>query len=78
MMIMMLTRIALIGSTTVFGYTWSKASGMTARVNSQGESRLMAGVELPPLPYDYTALEPHIGEKTLRIHHDKHHAKVNL
>ena len=32
-------------------------------------------VELPPLPYDYTALEPHIGEQTLRIHHDKHHAK---
>ena len=35
----------------------------------------MQAVELPPLPYDYTALEPHIGEQTLRIHHDKHHAK---
>ena len=33
-------------------------------------------IELPPLPYEYTALEPHIGERTLRIHHDKHHAKV--
>jgi superoxide dismutase, Fe-Mn family len=29
---------------------------------------------LPPLPYDYTALEPHIDEATMRIHHDKHHA----
>ena len=29
---------------------------------------------LPPLPYDYTALEPHIDEPTMRIHHDKHHA----
>ena len=29
---------------------------------------------LPPLPYDYTALEPHIDEQTMRIHHDKHHA----
>src|ERR1044072_6900720 len=29
---------------------------------------------LPPLPYDYTALEPHIEEQTMRIHHDKHHA----
>src|SRR5215213_6891233 len=29
---------------------------------------------LPPLPYDYTALEPHIDETTMRIHHDKHHA----
>jgi len=29
---------------------------------------------LPPLPYAYTALEPHIDEMTMRIHHDKHHA----
>jgi Fe-Mn family superoxide dismutase len=29
---------------------------------------------LPPLAYDYTALEPHIDEQTMRIHHDKHHA----
>lgn len=29
--------------------------------------------ELPPLPYDYKALEPHIDETTMRIHHDKHH-----
>jgi Fe-Mn family superoxide dismutase len=30
--------------------------------------------ELPALPYDYAALEPHIDEQTMRIHHDKHHA----
>jgi Fe-Mn family superoxide dismutase len=29
---------------------------------------------LPPLPYDYTALEPPLDEQTMRIHHDKHHA----
>jgi Fe-Mn family superoxide dismutase len=29
--------------------------------------------ELPPLPYPYDALEPHIDEQTMRIHHDKHH-----
>jgi len=28
---------------------------------------------LPSLPYDYKALEPHIDEQTMRIHHDKHH-----
>jgi superoxide dismutase, Fe-Mn family len=28
---------------------------------------------LPPLPYAYNALEPHIDEQTMRIHHDKHH-----
>jgi Fe-Mn family superoxide dismutase len=30
--------------------------------------------QVPPLPYDYSALEPHIDEQTMRIHHDKHHA----
>lgn len=29
---------------------------------------------LPPLPYASDALEPHIDEQTMRIHHDKHHA----
>ena len=29
--------------------------------------------DVPPLPYDYGALEPHIDEATMRVHHDKHH-----
>ena len=29
--------------------------------------------EVPPLPYDYDALEPHIDEQTMELHHDKHH-----
>jgi Fe-Mn family superoxide dismutase len=29
--------------------------------------------EVPSLPYDYGALEPHIDEQTMRLHHDKHH-----
>jgi superoxide dismutase, Fe-Mn family len=34
--------------------------------------------ELPPLPYDYDALEPYYDEETLHLHHDKHHlAYVN-
>ena len=28
---------------------------------------------VPDLPYDYDALEPHIDEATMRVHHDKHH-----
>ena len=28
---------------------------------------------VPDLPYDYGALDPHIDEQTMRIHHDKHH-----
>src|SRR4051795_13707459 len=29
--------------------------------------------EVPDLPYGYDALEPHIDEQTMRLHHDKHH-----
>jgi len=29
---------------------------------------------LPPLPYDYAALEPHIDARTMTLHHDQHHA----
>ena len=29
---------------------------------------------LPALPYDYAALEPYIDARTLKLHHDKHHA----
>ena len=38
-------------------------------------SNLMTGDEftLPPLPYGYDALEPHIDTMTMQIHHDKHH-----
>ena len=29
-------------------------------------------IQLPPLPYAYEALEPHIDAKTMQFHHDKH------
>lgn len=43
------------------------------------EHRLLADdhtgeFELPPLPYDYDALEPYIDAQTMMLHHDKHHA----
>ena len=52
-------------------------SRASAIVNPRtGESTsLQMGIELPPLPYPYDSLAPHINEQTLRIHHDKHHAK---
>ena len=34
----------------------------------------MAEFTLPPLPYDFAAIEPYIDAKTMEIHHDKHHA----
>lgn len=33
----------------------------------------MADYSLPPLPYDFAALEPHISAQTMQIHHGKHH-----
>ena len=59
------------------------AMGTTARPNAgyrfrrppesdEGERPDMA-YEVPDLPYDYDALEPHIDEATMRVHHDKHH-----
>jgi hypothetical protein len=38
----------------------------------QGASQQMT-FTLPPLPYSFDALEPHIDAKTMEIHHDKHH-----
>src|SRR5881398_1986311 len=29
--------------------------------------------QLPPLPYDYSALEPYIDTQTMKLHHDMHH-----
>lgn len=40
--------------------------------NKQAEAK--DAFTLPPLPYDYNALEPHIDAATMRFHHDKHHA----
>lgn len=34
----------------------------------------MTMFNVPDLPYDYNALEPHIDAQTMTIHHDKHHA----
>lgn len=40
--------------------------------DKQGNSS-KAVFDLPDLPYSYDALEPHIDEETMRLHHDKHH-----
>jgi Fe-Mn family superoxide dismutase len=54
------------------------ASGLThkktvGRIDSQQQQEIIMAYELPPLPYDYAALEPHIDEATMKLHHDKHH-----
>jgi Fe-Mn family superoxide dismutase len=46
-------------------------TGALAATTEQAETK--AEYELPPLPYDYDALEPHIDEQIMRLHHDEHH-----
>ena len=57
------------------------AYGQTTRSTNSAAVELYPGAvdadgayALPPLPYGYDALEPHIDEETMRLHHDKHHA----
>ncbi len=38
------------------------------------ETRQVAPFTLPDLPYDYSALEPHLDARTMEIHHTRHHA----
>ncbi len=54
------------GSTAAFFGTLSQ--------KAIAEDELEGPFELPPLPYDYDALEPYIDAETMMFHHDKHHA----
>jgi superoxide dismutase, Fe-Mn family len=60
------------------GFLSSHSEDFTS--NSKSEEKPVAkpeekqvGFTLPPLPYPFDALEPHIDAKTMEIHHDKHH-----
>src|SRR3954463_11705952 len=48
--------------------TPSTATGRKSFANSP-----KAPFEVPKLPYEYDALEPHIDKATMEVHHDKHH-----
>jgi Fe-Mn family superoxide dismutase len=45
-------------------------SSLAQELDNESESPF----QLPPLPYDYDALEPYIDAETMTFHHDKHHA----
>lgn len=67
-----LSSAALVGGWLALG---GEVAGATPQSSPSGAS---AGVEgpysLPPLPYDYADLEPHIDAQTMKLHHDVHHA----
>lgn len=64
--------LGVIGFSNRFAGTEAVASPLRS-----GTSIAQAASEpftLPPLPYDYNALEPYIDAETMQFHHDKHHA----
>src|ERR1051326_4288390 len=60
-----LKRTALIATASLCSVPLAKAQPSAAPAGP---------FKLPPLPYPFDALEPHIDAKTMEIHHDKHHA----
>ncbi len=55
---------------------WGTVEFVSGPARDRGEISRRASFgkhKLPKLPYAYDALEPHISERTLRFHHDKHH-----
>ncbi len=69
-----LAPVAGLGVALETGVLEDKASGATAVQTAFAAAYSDGKYLLPALPYDYNALEPLYDEKTLRIHHDRHHA----
>lgn len=77
-----MNRRELLGTAGLAAMGMMAASTSTAMAQMQhGYDPMAVGYDtksgeyiLPPLPYDYDALEPAIDKQTMLIHHDKHHA----
>jgi Fe-Mn family superoxide dismutase len=52
--------------------TMAKVNLLSNKKNNRRDT--MSKFELPKLPFDFNALEPHIDARTMEIHHGKHHA----
>jgi Fe-Mn family superoxide dismutase len=66
---MIRTALAGTGALMVAGWLQRGAQAQNATASST------KAFQLPPLPYSYSALNPYIDTRTMRLHHDKHHAK---
>ena len=69
----MITRREAIKTTALAAAATALAPGLMAQSNATAPTA-NAPFALPPLPYAYDALEPHIDARTMEIHHGKHHA----
>ena len=73
----MMTRRQAIKTTALASAAFAALPGAIAQPNPAAPAAAAAPsgpFTLPPLPYAYDALEPHIDAQTMQIHHDKHHA----
>ena len=73
----MMTRRQAIKTTALASAALATLPGAIAQTNSTAPAATATPsgpFTLPPLPYAYDALEPHIDAQTMQIHHDKHHA----
>ncbi len=74
-----LTRRDVLGTAALIG-GWYALTGDTAVAQDQASAAVQptdvrsGPYTLPPLPYDYADLEPHIDAQTMKLHHDVHHA----
>src|SRR5258708_36394139 len=50
------------------------AASLNPTGSALGQATAAGPYVVPPLPYAFDALEPHIDARTMEIHHDKHHA----
>lgn len=69
--------MAFIGSNRFTALAMTASSAGSAKVPAVDATRHNLNdwkMTLPSLPYAYDALAPHISERTLRVHHGKHHA----
>jgi Fe-Mn family superoxide dismutase len=69
----MITRREAIKTTALAAAATALAPGLMAQSNATATTA-SAPFTLPPLPYAYDALEPHIDARTMEIHHDRHHS----
>jgi Fe-Mn family superoxide dismutase len=74
----MMTRRQAIKTTALASAAFATLPGAMAQTSPTAPAAAAATPSgpftLPPLPYAYDALEPHIDAQTMQIHHDKHHA----
>ncbi len=71
----MMTRRQALKTTALVSAAFATAPGAIAQTTPTAAPAAPTGpYKLPPLPYSFDALEPHIDARTMEIHHDKHHA----